>query len=124
MVVLGGNRSSISGEPVGDDLAVKENTLEAKNSGVNKEVSVMESEKIGTYCGDEGLARSDEGLSKDQLESMEINVKGSTEMRGAELIIAGAALEANTNMDCTMKSVEIGGDSGNFGGAGVTTHPQ
>jgi hypothetical protein len=55
---------------------------------------------------------------------MEINVKGSTEMRGAELIIAGAALEANTNMDCTMKSVEIGGDSGNFGGAGVTTHPQ
>jgi len=49
----------------------------------------MESEKIGTYCGDEGLARSDEGLSKDQLESMEINVKGSTEMRGAELIIAG-----------------------------------
>lgn len=48
MVVLGGNRSSISGEPMGDDLTVKENTLEAKNSGVNKEVSVMESEKIGT----------------------------------------------------------------------------
>jgi hypothetical protein len=27
MVVLGGNRSSVSGEPVGDDLAIKENTL-------------------------------------------------------------------------------------------------
>jgi hypothetical protein len=119
MVVLGGNRSSVSGEPVGEDLAVKENTLEAKNYGVNKEVSVMESEKIGTYCGDEGLARSDEGLSKDQLESMEINVKGSTEMRGDELIIAGAALEVNTNMDCTMKSVEIGGDSGNSGGVSL-----
>jgi hypothetical protein len=34
MVVLGGNRSFVSGEPVGDDLAVKENTLEAKNSGM------------------------------------------------------------------------------------------
>jgi hypothetical protein len=42
---------------------------------------------------------------------------GSTEMRGAELIIARAALEVNTNMDCTMKFVEIGGDSGNSGGA-------
>jgi len=86
---------------------------------MNKEISVMESEKIGKYCGDEGLARSDEGLSKDQLESMEINVKGSTKKRGAELIIAGAALEVNTNMDCTMKYVEIGGDSGNSGGAGL-----
>jgi hypothetical protein len=34
MVVLGGNRSSVSGEPVGDDLAVKENNLEAKNFGM------------------------------------------------------------------------------------------
>lgn len=47
---------------------------------------------------------------------MEINVKGSSEMRGAKSIIVGAALEVNTNMDCTMKSVEIGGDPGNSGG--------
>jgi len=45
------------------------------------------------------------------------NDKSSTEMRCAELIIEGAALEVNTNMDCMMKSVEIGGDYGNSGGA-------
>jgi len=47
------------------------------------------------------------------------NDKSSTEMRCAELIIEGAALEVNTNMDCMMKSVEIGGDYGNSGGAGM-----
>jgi len=119
VVVLGGNRPSVSGEPVGDDLAVKENNFEAKYSGVNKEVAVTESEKTGTYGGEEGLTRSEEGLSKDQLESMEKNDKSSTEMRCAELIIEGAALEVNTNMDCMMKSVEIGGDYGNSGGAGM-----
>jgi hypothetical protein len=119
VVVLGGNRPSVSGEPVGDDLAVKENNFEAKYSGVNKEVAVTESEKTGTYGGEEGLTRSEEGLSKDQFESMEKNDKSSTEMRCAELIIEGAALEVNTSMDCMMKSVEIGGDYGNSGGAGM-----
>jgi len=119
VVVLGGNRPSVSGEPVGDDLAVKENNFEAKNSGVNKEVVVTESEKTGTYGGEERLTRSEEGLSKDQLESMAKNDKSLTEVRCAELIIEGAALEVNTNMDCTMKSVEIGGDFGNSGGAGL-----
>jgi hypothetical protein len=114
VVVLGGNRPSVSGEPVGDDLIVKENNLEAKKSGMNKEVAVMESEKTEPYGGEEGLIRSEEGLSKDLLESMEKNEKKSNEMRCAELIIEEATLEVNTNIVGT-----IGGDSGKSGGAGL-----
>ncbi|GLT54592.1 hypothetical protein SLA2020_277800 [Shorea laevis] len=116
LAVLGGNRPSISGEPVGAELAVKDSTLEATNSRVNKEDSVMESEKIGTYCGDEGLVRSDDGLSKDQLTSMEKHIKGSTEMRGDDSIKEGDALEDKTNMNCTINAVEMGGVSGNSEG--------
>jgi hypothetical protein len=65
MVVLGGNRSSVSGEPVGDDLAVKENTLEAKNSGMNKEVSVMESvKKLERIAGMKGWLEVTKGCPR------------------------------------------------------------
>jgi hypothetical protein len=79
----------------------------------------VESEKIRLNSGDDVLVRGDEVLSKDHLDPMEINDKGSTELMGAELLIVGAALDGNNTMDCTMKSVESGGDSGISGGAGI-----
>jgi hypothetical protein len=47
------------------------------------------------------------------------NDKISNEMRCAEVIIEEAVLEVNTNMISMMKPVEVSGDSGKSGGAGL-----
>jgi hypothetical protein len=118
-IVLGGNSPSVSGEPVGDALTFKENNFEAQNSGVNKEAAVMKNDKTESYGGEEGLTRSEEGQSKNLLEAMEKNDKISNEMRCAEVIIEEADLEVTTNMVSMMKPVEVSGDSGKSGGAGL-----
>ncbi|GLT62138.1 hypothetical protein SLA2020_347960 [Shorea laevis] len=69
-----------------------------------------------SYCGDTVLISGEAVLSKTQLDLMAINVRGPTEIMGAELLMVRADMDVNNPMECNTIPVETGGVSGNDGG--------
>lgn len=113
---------------MGDVLAAKDISLEVNNNVVAQKFSLEVSDNLGEDCRDKVLAGADEVLPKGNFDVVNFNVElehegnvasVTTEMMDAGLIMTGNSLEVSANVDFTEKSLEVGGGSGAFGGAGM-----